>query len=254
MTTIFGITSGKGGVGKSTVTANLGVALSQLGKKTLVIDADIAMGGLQLLLGIQKTPVTLHEVLRKDAEIEEAIYRGSGGVYVVPCSSSLQGFLRSDLEIFGKAISQVKNAYDFILIDGPAGLTKYSLLPLKVADEALIVVTPDLQSISAALKMKVAAGMAGSKVGGVILNKQRRTGIKKADIRSTLGVEILAEVPNDINIYKALDARKPIVTHMPRSRSSKAFKLLSLKLAGNIDELMIYQPGLLKRFSQMIRA
>ena len=254
MSRIYGITSGKGGVGKSTVTANLGVALSQLGKKTLIIDADIAMGGLQLILGLQKTSVTLHEVLRREAEVEEAIYRGIGGVYVIPCGSSLQGFLKSDLEILGKAVAKLSDAYDFILIDGPAGLTKYSLLPIKIAEETLLVVTPDLQSISAALKMKVAAGMTGSKVGGVILNKQRRTGIKKEDIRTTLGVEVSIEIPNDRGIYKALDVRKPIVTYMPRSGSSKAFKVLSLRLAGEVDGLRAYQPGLVERITQVIRA
>ena len=63
MTKIYGITSGKGGVGKSTVVASLGVLLSRMGKRTLVIDADIAMGSLQLMLGLHNTPITLHEVL-----------------------------------------------------------------------------------------------------------------------------------------------------------------------------------------------
>ncbi|MDY6930456.1 MAG: cell division ATPase MinD [Halobacteriota archaeon] len=252
MTKIYGITSGKGGVGKSTVVASLGVLLSQMGKKTLIIDADIAMGSLQLVLGLQNTPVTLHEVLTGDAEIEEAIYSTYSGLHVIPCSSSLQSFLRSDLDSFEDVVSKL-DPYDFILVDDSAGLTKYSLAPLKVAEETLLVVTPDLPSISAALRMKIAAGMSGSNVTGVIVNKQRRTGIKSDEIRSTLGVEILGEIPQDDNILKSLDAKEPIVLHKPRSPASKAFELLALRIAGEIDDLMVQNnSSFVQRFIQRI--
>ncbi|MDY6958978.1 MAG: cell division ATPase MinD [Halobacteriota archaeon] len=237
MTKIFGITSGKGGVGKSTVVASLGVLLSRMGKRTLIIDADIAMGSLQLILGLQNTPITLHEVLTGEADVEEAIYNSYDGLHVMPCSSSLHSFLRSDLNVFEDVVSKL-NAYDFILVDDSAGLTKYSLAPLKVVEETLLVVTPDLPSISAALRMKIAAGMSGSKVTSAIINKQRRTGIKGDEIRSTLGIEILGEIPQDNNVLKSLDAKMPIVEYKPKSPASKAFNILSLKIAGEIDELM----------------
>jgi len=252
MTKIYGITSGKGGVGKSTVVACLGVLLSRMGKRTLIIDADIAMGSLQLILGLQNTPITLHEVLTGEAEVEEAIYNSYDGLHVIPCSSSLHSFLRSDLGVFEEVISQLK-AYDFILVDDSAGLTKYSLAPLKVVEETLLVVTPDLPSISAALKMKIAAEMSGSNVTGVIINKQRRTGIKGDEIRSTLGIEILGEIPQDNNVFKSLDAKEPIVMYKPKSPASKAFETISLKMAGEIDELMVHNTSnFVQRFIQMI--
>ncbi|MDY6965139.1 MAG: cell division ATPase MinD [Halobacteriota archaeon] len=250
MSKIYGITSGKGGVGKTTVVSNLGVMLTLLGKKTLVIDADIAMGSLQLVLGLQHTPITLHEVLTGEADIEDAIYETSDGLHVIPCSSSLQSFLRSDLEVLKDAISRLR-MYDFILVDDSAGLTKYSLAPLKVVEETLLVVTPDLPSISAALRMKIAAGMSGARVTGAIINKQRVTGIHRDEIRSTLGIEVLGEIPQDKNVLKSLDAKKAVVTYRPRTPASRAFNMLSLKMAGEIDELMV--PGILQRFMQMIR-
>ena len=171
---------------------------------------------------------------------------------MIPCSSSLHSFLRSDLDVFEDVVSKL-DAYDFILVDDSAGLTKYSLAPLKVVEETLLVVTPDLPSISAALRMKIAAGMSGSKVTGAIINKQRRTGITGGEIRSTLGIEIIGEIPQDNNILKSLDAKEPVVMYKPRCPASKAFDLLSLKIAGEIDDLMAYNnPNFVQRFMQMI--
>ncbi|MCK4476072.1 MAG: AAA family ATPase [Methanophagales archaeon] len=162
MAEIYGIVSGKGGVGKTTIVANLGIALSRLGKSTLIVDADIAMGNLELFFRLKETPVTLQEVLSGKAEIREAIHKSSYGVHVIPCGSSLQGFLRSDLERLNHSISRLPT-YDFILIDNPTGLTKYSLLPLKAAKDTLLVVTPDIASLSTALKLKIAVENAGLK-------------------------------------------------------------------------------------------
>lgn len=84
MTRVIVVASGKGGVGKTTITANLGVALSTYGEETLVLDADVAMANLELILGMEGKSVTLHDVLSGDASIEDAIYEGPGGVKVVP--------------------------------------------------------------------------------------------------------------------------------------------------------------------------
>jgi septum site-determining protein MinD len=246
MAEIYGIVSGKGGVGKTTIVANLGVALSRLGKSTLIIDADIAMGNLQLFFRLKETPATLQEVLSGNAEIKDAIHKSPYGVHVIPCGSSLQGFLRCDLEKLDHSISRLPT-YDFILIDIPTGLTKYSLLPLKAAKDTLLVVTPDMASLSTALKLKIAAEMLDSKISGILINKQRRSGIKSDEIGTTLGVEVFGEIPNDKNVLKAMDAKEPVVTYKPRAPASKAFNRLSLKMAGLIDESVRTQQNFLQK-------
>jgi septum site-determining protein MinD len=253
MTKIYGIISGKGGVGKTTIVANLGVALARLGKSTLIVDADIAMGNLQLFFRLEETPTTLHDVLGGKAEIHEAIYKSSdGGVHIIPCGSSLQGFLRSDLERLDHSLSRLTN-YDFILIDSPTGLTKYSLLPLKAAKETLLVVTPDISSISNALKLKIAAEMMQSKIGGVIINKQRRNGVKSEEIETTLGIEVFGEIPQDRKVLKAMDAKEPVVTYKPRTPASKAINQLSLKMAALVDESLRPQQNFLQKLLHQVR-
>lgn len=253
MTEIYSIVSGKGGVGKTTIVANLGVALARLGKSTLIVDADIALGNLQLFFRLKETPTTLHDVLGGKAEIHEAIYKSSdGGVHIIPCGSSLQGFLRSDLERLDHSLSRLQN-YDFILIDSPTGLTKYSLLPLKAAKETLLVVTPDISSISNALKLKIAAEMLQSKIGGVIINQQRRNGVKSEEIGTTLGVEIFGEIPHDKKVLKAMDAKEPVVTYKPRTPASKALNRVSLKMAARVDESLRPQQNFLQKWLHQVR-
>jgi len=88
----YTITSGKGGTGKTTVTANLGVALAQYGRETCVVDTDIGLANLGLVLGLSETPVTLNDVLTGEAPIQDAIYEGPYGLMVVPGGLSLQRF------------------------------------------------------------------------------------------------------------------------------------------------------------------
>lgn len=253
MTEIYSIVSGKGGVGKTTIVANLGVALARLGKSTLIVDADIALGNLQLFFRLEETPTTLHDVLGGKAEIHEAIYKSSdGGVHIIPCGSSLQGFLRSDLERLDHSLSRLQN-YDFILIDSPTGLTKYSLLPLKAAKETLLVVTPDISSISNALKLKIAAEMMQAKIGGVIINQQRRNGVKSEEIGTTLGIEVFGEIPHDRKVLKAMDAKEPVVTYKPRTPASKALNRLSLKMAALVDESLRPQQNFLQKWLHQVR-
>lgn len=96
MTRVITVASGKGGVGKTTITANLGVALSTYGEETIVLDADVAMANLELILGMEGKSVTLHDVLSGEAAIEDAIYEGPGGVKVIPAGIYLKDYVKYD--------------------------------------------------------------------------------------------------------------------------------------------------------------
>jgi septum site-determining protein MinD len=231
---VYTIASGKGGTGKTTTTVNLGTALALLGKKTVIIDADIGMANLGLLLGLEKSPVTLHEVLSGKAEVQEAVYEGPGGVKVVPCGISLQGFQSSDPGKLQEVMATLVDDNDFMLIDAPAGISKDGVIPLAIADKVILVVNPELSSMADALKTKVLTEMLGGEIGGAILNRagMERTEINKQKVADLLGVDVIEMVPEDSNVRRSAAFKTPIVIKTPNSPAAVAFKRLAAHVSG----------------------
>ena len=104
MTRVISVASGKGGVGKTTITANLGVALATYGEEVIVLDADVAMANLELIQGMEGKSITLQDVLSGEATIDEAIYEGPGGVKIVPAGISLEGLRKVKLDRLEEAL------------------------------------------------------------------------------------------------------------------------------------------------------
>jgi septum site-determining protein MinD len=231
---VYTIASGKVGTGKTTTTVNMGTALALLGKKTVMIDADIGMANLGLLLGLEKSPVTLHEVLNGKADVQEAVYEGPGGVYVVPCGISLQGFQNSDPEKLQEVMSALVEDMDFILIDAPAGISKDGVIPLAIADKVYLVVNPELSSMSDALKTKVLTEMLGGEIGGAILNRAgiERTDINRQKVADLLNIDVIEMVPEDSNVRRSAAFKTPIVIKNPNSPAAVAFKRLAAHISG----------------------
>lgn len=231
---VYTIASGKGGTGKTTTTLNLGTSLAMLGKKTIIVDADIGMANLGLLLGLEKSKITLHEVLSGEAEIKDAIYEGPSGLKVVPCGLSLKGFQKSNPERLKKVISVLTNGMDFVLIDAPAGISRDGLMPLAVADRVLLVVNPELPSIADALKTKTLTELLGKQVEGIILNRTEleKTEISRNKVQELLGVQVLEMIPEDANVRRSAAFKMPAVLRTPKSPASIAFKRLAAKIAG----------------------
>lgn len=231
---VYAIASGKGGTGKTTTTVNLGTSLAMLGKKTIIVDSDIGMANIGLLLGLEKSKVTLHEVLGGEAEIKDAIYEGPSGLKVVPSGLSLKGFQKSNPDKLKQVISSLADGMDYVLIDVPAGLSRDSIIPLAVADKVILVVNPDLSSLTDALKTKTLAEMLGRSVEGVVLNRVvfEKTEINSNKVKEHLGTEVLETVPEDADVRRSAAFKVPVVIKAPSSPASIAFKRLAAKLAG----------------------
>jgi septum site-determining protein MinD len=234
MARVYTIASGKGGTGKTSVTLNLGTALAMLGKKTIVLDADIGMANLGLLLGLERCKITLHEVLSGSAEINEAVYEGPAGLKVVPSGLSLKGFQKSNPDILKKVMTALIDGMDYVLIDAPAGISKDGIIPLAVADQVLLVVNPELASMADALKTKALTEMLGGHIEGAILNRAEleKTELNRNKVAEILGVKILELIPEDVNVRRAAAFKVPAVIRTPTSPASIAFRRLAAQLAG----------------------
>jgi septum site-determining protein MinD len=241
MSKVYMIASGKGGVGKTTIATNLAVSLNRMRKKTVLVDADMAMGGIATILGLDETPVTLHELLAGKGSLENAIY-STQGVDVLPSGPTVAGFLTADPKKLEGVIDKLTKTYDCVIIDGPPSLSKYSLAPLKSADEILLVVTPDLPAVQATAKLLSVIVAVKANVRGVVVNRFKKpsffaklAGAKKfmmrdEDIERRLSAKILGIIPEDLTVIESISVKKPVVVYRPKSPASKAINALAKKL------------------------
>lgn len=232
MARIIVFASGKGGTGKTTVVANLGTALAQLGKKTIVLDADVTMANLGLMLGLEGKKITLHEVLSGKKKAKQAVYKGPAGLKVVPCGMSLEGAQGVRLERLKKVVLDLADNADFLFVDSPSGIEHDSITALAAAREAIFVVTPDFASVLEAMKIKRVAERLNVKLLGSVINciSGERTDVPQKEIESILELPVLGTVPEDIEVKRAAALGEAVVVRSPRASATKAFKKLAATL------------------------
>jgi len=232
------IASGKGGTGKTTITANLGIALTQLGYDVTIVDADITMANLELILGMEGLPVTLQNVLAGEARIEEAVYVGPGGVKVVPAGVSLEGLRKVNPEKLEEVLARIVGSTDIMLLDAPAGLERSAVIAIAAAQELLLIVNPEIASITDGLKTKIVAEKLGTKTLGVVINRLTGWGIDmaKAEIEAILEAKVIATIPEDPEVRKSAAFGKPVVLSAPNSPAAVAIKELAYTIAGRKKE------------------
>ncbi|SFM58650.1 cell division ATPase MinD [Methanolobus profundi] len=231
---IITIVSGKGGVGTTTAAINLSAALAGFAKKTLIIDADIGMPTIGLMLGLDVSKASLHDVLSGTAELKEAIYDGPNNLHVLPGSISLHSFLNANTEIIGGIVESIRDKYDFIVIDSPTGINKNSIFSISLADELIQVINPDIASLAGAMKIKAISDNMGKPFRGAFIN---RTGVTqneltKERIENALGLKILANIEEDPNVKNSLAFKAPMVMKYPGSPASVGFNKEAAEIAG----------------------
>ncbi|MBN1941120.1 MAG: cell division ATPase MinD [Candidatus Diapherotrites archaeon] len=245
--------SGKGGVGKTSLIANVGVALAKNGFKVLLVDADVAMANLSLLLGMQSSPITLHDVLLGESNIQDAIYDGPAGCFFVPSGLSLETYRRVDSERLEAVVNSIEERYDFVLIDAPAGIEKNVMSAIAAAKEALIITTPDSPSLADALKTKLVAQRLGVNPIGVIVNffRNEKGEIKPKDISKLLELPVFGIVPEDPEVRKSFMQENvaPVILRKPNSPASLAIKRIAEKISGKSMGVILEEkkPGFFSR-------
>jgi septum site-determining protein MinD len=236
MARTISLLSGKGGVGKTTITANLGIALAKRNQKVCVIDTDVAMANLSLIFSMQAAPITLHDVLLGEASISDAIYDGPNGLKIIPSGLSLDSYRRVDVERISSVIELIKNQFDFILLDCPAGIEKNVISVIAAAEETLLITSPDSPSVADVLKAKITAQRLGAKTVGVILNYFRgeKGEISKQDISKMLELPIYGVIPFDDEVRRSFMSEKsnPIILKNPKNPFSLEIMKIAGKLAG----------------------
>jgi len=244
MTRLICVSSGKGGTGKTTVTSNIGAALTQFGSDTIVLDANLTNPNLGFHLGIPLYPKTLHDVLKGDAHITEAMYIHNSGLRVVPAGLSIEDLLDTSPDNLSDVLLDAVGEPDYVLIDSAAGLGNESISAIEASDETLIVTNPNLPAVTDALKTVNVAEEAGTDIIGVVINrsKDHESELDAEEVESMVGHPVLMEVPEDDKVQEALAMKKPVVHHEPDHHVSERFKGVAADIAG-----IEYEPDLARK-------
>ena len=244
MAKIITITSGKGGVGKSNTVINIALSLQNLGKKVLILDADLGLANIEVLLGIIPN-YNLSNVLNGQTNILEIIEQNEDGIRFISGGSGIRELMfltPEQITHFANSISELEKIVDFILIDTSAGITEAVLSFCKLAHEVLFVTTPEPTSITDAYALiKTFQGQYEEDLPLLKLlinksetaNEAQQVYMKLASVCKhflNINLQYMGFIPFDYNVMKAAKLQKPITKSYPKSKASIAYKSVAQSL------------------------
>jgi septum site-determining protein MinD len=228
---VYAVASAKGGVGKTTTTANLGVALAAAGHRVVAVDADLGMPNLGRMLGLSPDGPTLHDVLAGEADPLAAVYEGPRGLAVVPGTATLDAYATADPRTLRPLVSALADEYDVVLVDTGAGLSHDTVLPLGLADAVLLVSTPSPDALGDTDRTRQLADRVGVPVAGLLLTRVDTEAVDVDALVSDFGVDLLDVVPEDPSVEAATSAGDPVVVSDADSPAAAAYRAVADALA-----------------------
>lgn len=245
---VVAVTSGKGGVGKTFVSANLAAALAKRGQRVLVLDADLGLANLDVVLNLYPK-ITLHDVFTGKAKLEEAIIRAPGGFSVLLAGSGMVEYSRLTPEVRGDFL-QIMNGlvphYDVVILDTGAGISDVVLFAVSLASEVLVVATPEPTSLTDAYAtIKVLVGQQKRQTIRMVINQTARLGDGRAittqlqqvldrfvttDTGKPVRLVHMGDIPADPAVRQAIMRRQLLLQAMPGSPAALAISQLAVKV------------------------
>jgi len=231
---IIGIISGKGGVGKTSITVNLGLALRKMEKEVTLVDTDFDASNLGVHLGEYDHPVKIHDVLEEKADPEDAIFRHSTGIKVVVASNEINR-VEPDTELLRYVLEEASWESDYVLVDCPPGMDSTVEDIIDACDELLIVTTPTKTSATNAAQIIEKAKRMHKPVLGTIVNMSEgdpERELIEREVQKMTESDVVAEIPHDSMMKEALFEGTPLLHHEPLAEASIKLKELAHSLEG----------------------
>ena len=219
MSEVIVITSGKGGVGKTTTTANVGTGLAMEGKKVVLIDTDIGLRNLDVVMGLENSIVyNLVDVIEGNCRIKQALIKDKRNptLYLLPSAQTRDKTAVSPEEM-AKLTEELKDEFDYILLDCPAGIEQGFKNAIAGADRAIVVTTPEVSAVRDADRIIGLLDANEIKKTELVVNRLRTDMVKRGDMMSSqdvveiLSVDLLGVVPDDENIVVSTNQGEPLV-------------------------------------------
>lgn len=260
MSEVIVITSGKGGVGKTTTSANLGTGLALSGKKVAMIDADIGLRNLDVIMGLENRIVyDIIDVIEGNCRLKQALIKDKRyeNLYLLPAAQTRDKDAISP-EQMQKLCDTLKEDFDYIIIDCPAGIEQGFKNAIAGADKAIVVTTPEVSAVRDA--DRIIGLLESNELSNpmLILNRIRTDMVKRGDmmamedVTEILAIDIIGIVPDDESIVISANKGEPAVTDI-NSQAGQAYRNISQRIMGNEVPLMelTINTGILDKFKSL---
>jgi len=259
---IITITSGKGGVGKTTATANLGVALAMRGQRVVVIDADIGLRNLDVVMGLENRIVyDLVDVVEGRCRLRQAMVRDKrlSELYLLPAAQTRdKTAVQPDQMV--QVCENLRPNFDFVLIDSPAGIEQGFRNAIAPADESVIVTTPDVSAVRDADRIIGLIEAAEKEAMQLIVNRLRPEMVRREDMLSiedvldVLAIDLLGVIPEDDQIIVATNRGRPLALDN-HARAGQAFNNIARRLLGeDVPFMSLEKETLFSRVRRFFRS
>jgi septum site-determining protein MinD len=251
------VTSGKGGVGKTTTTANLGVALARLGKQVVLVDADIGLRNLDLVLGLEKRIVyDVVDLAEGRCQTRQALIKDKRlpGLFLMPAAQTKDKDAVSEAQMI-QVMQALKAEFDVVLVDCPAGIEHGFRNAVAGADQAVVVTMPEVSAIRDADRV---LGMLGTRRARLVVNRVRPEMVRSGDmlgvddVADILGREVLGVVPDDEEIIDTTNRGQPVALD-PSRRLAAVYTAMARRLLGeDVPPVSLREDGLWDRLRRIV--
>jgi len=256
------ITSGKGGVGKTTITANLGAALALLSRRVVVIDADIGLRNLDVVMGLENRIVyDLVDVVEGRCKLRQALIHDKrlSELYLIPAAQTRDKSAVNPAEMC-QVVDLLRPEFDFVLIDSPAGIEQGFQNALAPADQVIVVTTPEVSAVRDADRIIGLVEAREKPIPRLIVNRLKPDMVRRgdmmgiSDVLEILAIDLLGIVPEDEGIVISTNRGEPIVLN-GRSRASQAFQNIAQRILGQDVPFLVVEESanLLDRLRRLLQ-
>lgn len=235
---VYVIISGKGGVGKTTSSINLGLSLNDLGNEVIIVDGNLTTPNIGLHLGSPIVPVTLNHVIRDEAKPEEAIYEHESGTKILPSSLSINELNDIEHSKLTDIAKKLRKISDYVVLDSSAGLGEEAKAAMNASDEIIIITNPEITAVTDALKaIKVAEEMEKKVLGAIITRYEgKKWEMDIPSIKDMLEVPILGVIPEDDSIKESHRMKNGVVHTHPKSKAARSYRAITKRISGQEPE------------------
>ena len=256
------VTSGKGGVGKTTTSANIGTGLAMLGNSVVVVDADIGLRNLDVVMGLENRIVyDIVDVVEKNCRLKQALIRDKRQekLFLLPAAQTKDKSAINPEQML-ELVNDLKKEFDFIIMDSPAGIEQGFQNSIAGANIALIVTTPEISAVRDADRVIGILESKGIYEPKLIINRIRQDMVKRGDMMNMddiidiLAIDLLGIVPDDEAIVVSTNKGEPVVIN-ENALSAKAFRNITRRLSGDEVELLnldVDEEGKLSKIFKLI--